>query len=55
MTPEQVLAKMIALFGEDNLVNPEHQPKVFKHQVNLAKWLIELETKSTPPVEEQKP
>lgn len=47
MTPEAVLERMIKLFGEDKLVNPEHYPKVFQHQISVAKWLLELETKSS--------
>lgn len=47
MTPEAVLERMIKLFGEDKLVNPEHYPKVFQHQIMMAKWLLELETKSS--------
>jgi len=47
VTPEAVLERMIKLFGEDKLVNPEHYPKVFHHQISMAKWLLELETKSS--------
>lgn len=53
MTPELVLERMIKLFGEENLVDPEHQPQVFKHQINMAKWLLELESRSTEVVVKQ--
>lgn len=55
MTPEQVLEKMMQLYGsEANFANPEHYPKVFKHQVELAKWILSLEPpKSTELVVEQ--
>lgn len=43
MTPEAVLEQMIKIYGEENLANPEHYPKVFQSQVNLAKWLISLQ------------
>lgn len=46
MTPELVLERMQKLFGEDKLVNPEHYPKVFQHQINMAKWLLTVESQS---------
>jgi len=52
-SPEQVLEKMLEVYGEENLVNPEHYPKVFKHQIFLAKWLLGL-PKSEPEPEEEK-
>lgn len=56
MTPEQVLEKMQSLIGEENFANPEHYPKVFEHQVKMAKWILELEEKAKQSqVMEQKP
>ena len=45
MTPEQVLEKMCSIYGEGNFADPEHYPKVFKHQLELAKWILSLESK----------
>ena len=43
MTPEQVLEKMLEIYGsEQALANPEHYPRTFKHQVDLAKWILSL-------------
>lgn len=39
-----VIAKLIELFGEDNIADPEIFPKVFESQVKMAKYQIFLDT-----------
>jgi hypothetical protein len=43
-----VIAKMVELFG-DKIADPEIFPKIFDHQVKMAKYQIFLE-KPIPPV-----
>lgn len=43
-----VIDEMIKIFGEDRIANPEHQPKIFEYQFNLAKWMIKLNNNTMP-------
>ena len=45
IVPQLVIDKMLEVFGEDRIVHPEHQPKVFEYQFKLAKWLVNLDNK----------
>ena len=39
---DAVKKKMQELFGE-KVANPEHLPKVFEYQVELARWMVTQE------------
>lgn len=39
-----VIAKLIELFGEDKIADPEIFPRIFDSQVKIAKYQIFLET-----------
>lgn len=41
---DAVIAKLIEMFPDGKLADPEHHPKIFAHQVKLAKYAIFLET-----------
>lgn len=36
-TLDQIIEKMVEMFG-DNLANPDHYPRIAKHQFKLAKF-----------------
>ena len=41
---DAVVAKLVELFGEENIADPEIFPKIFSHQVKMARYQIFLDT-----------
>lgn len=44
--PQLVIEEMLKIFGEDKIVHPEHQPRLFEYQVRLAKWVVDMNNNS---------
>lgn len=48
---QKVIDKMLEIWPEEQIAHPEHEPKVFKFQVQLAKWCLDnVETSNSEPI-----